>query len=67
MNADPSSSVFSMPAVLIGVVILLIGAAMVWIAIRVVRQWKQPQKRYESEWQDIQRRKQALGIDDKDN
>lgn len=51
-----------MANILIGLVILLMCTAIVWIFIRVIRQWNGPKNRYQKQMQDIQRRKRELGL-----
>jgi cell division protein FtsL len=55
-----------MQIVLLILITLLMCASMVWIAIRVGRQWAAPKKQYQKKLDDIQRRKRELGLTEDD-
>jgi hypothetical protein len=56
-----------MQVFLLGLVTLLMLAAMAWIVFRVTRQWNSPKKQFQQKMGDIQRRKRELGIVDDDS
>ena len=50
--------------VILGLIILLMISAILWIGFRVFKQWNKPNKQFEARMADIQQRKRELGIDD---
>jgi len=56
-----------MREILLGVVFFFICIAIVRIALKAGRQWNSPQRQYEKQMEDIQRRKRELGIVDEDS
>ena len=53
-----------MGTVLLGIIFVLLCAAIARIAWKVIRQWNSPSKEYQQKMADIQRRKRELGIED---
>ena len=51
---------------LIAIVLLLMCIAIIYIALRAIKQWNKPQRDYQAKMEDIQRRKRALGIADEE-
>ena len=49
--------------VILGLIILLMISAILWIGFRVFKQWNKPNKQFEARMADIQQRKRELGID----
>ncbi len=56
-----------MGTILLGILFVLLCAAISRTAWKVMRQWNSPSKEYQQKMADIQRRKRELGIMDDDN
>ena len=52
--------------VLLGIIFLLLCAAILRIAFKAGKQWNSPKREYEAQMEDIRRRKRELGIDEDD-